>query len=209
MDNTNKQSDPSDSRPAPSVGAEIREVRKARGLTLKDLSERTGRSVACLSRIERGDTRISVALLTEIGESLSVDPKWFFPNRFGSGELERSYVVRRETRRPMSNLYKRPSEELGFRDDLLSSSLTGQFYLLETRFPPGQPANVLEGYVFEGEQHGVVIHGELELKLGDEVIYLKAGDSFSYPNTIPHRFRNVSKVEAVMIWAMAPVTINW
>lgn len=204
-----KQSRAADSRSEANVGAEIREVRKARGLTLKDLSERTGRSVAYLSRIERGDTRISVDLLTDIGEALGVDPKWFFPRKSGSGELERSYVVRREARRPMSNLYSRSFDELGFRDGLLSSSLTGQFYLLETRFPPGQPGNAVEGYVFEGEQHGVIVQGELELRLGDEVILLKAGDSFSYPNSIPHRFRNLGKVEAVMIWAMAPVTINW
>lgn len=193
------------------VGAEIREVRKARGMTLKELSERTGRSVAYLSRIERGETRISVDLLGDIGEALRVDPKWFFPTRSGAGDYERSYVVKADARRLLSGLYKRTFEELGFEDDLLSSTLTGQFYMVMSRYPPRAESKPVTqaGYVFEGEQHGVVIQGQIELTLGDEVIQLKTGDSFSYPNTIPHRFRNSGEEEAVVVAAIAPVTITW
>ncbi len=193
------------------VGAEIREVRKARGLTLKGLSERTGRSVAYLSRIERGDHRISVDLLAEIGEALNVDPKWFFPTRAGSSDHERSYVVKSGERRPLSSLYTRTFDELGFEDELLSSSLTGQFYMIMSKFPPGTEGRAAfeEGYVFDGEQHGIVVQGEVELTLGDDVIHLKAGDSFSYPSTIPHRFRNAGHEEARMVWAMAPVRVTW
>lgn len=193
------------------VGAEIREVRKARGLTLKDLGERTGRSVAYLSRIERGDTRISVDLLTDIGRALHVDPKWFFPSRTGDGHLEHSYVVRADARRPLSGLYTRTLDELGFEDELLSSALTGQFYMTLSRFPRGAEGKPVtdEGYVFEGEQHGVVVQGQIELTLGDEVIQLKTGDSFSFPSTIPHRLRKGGEEEAMMVWATAPVRITW
>ena len=52
------------------IGMEIREVRKARGLTLKLVSDLTGVSVAHLSKIERGDTGISVEMLTKIGQAL-------------------------------------------------------------------------------------------------------------------------------------------
>lgn len=127
---------PSETPRSATVGAEIREVRKARGLTLKELSQRTGRSVAYLSRIERDDARVSVDLLTEIGDALGVDPKWFFPTRSGRSDNERRYVVRSGNRRPLSNIYTRSFEELGFEDALLSSSLTGQFYMIISRFPP-------------------------------------------------------------------------
>jgi quercetin dioxygenase-like cupin family protein len=55
----------------------------------------------------------------------------------------------------------------------------------------------------------MVVTGEVELQLDKEVIVLKAGDSFSYPSLIAHRFRNRTKKEAAMIWAMAPVRISW
>ena len=49
----------------PSVGDEIRTVRKARGMTLKQLSSHTECSVAYLSRIERDEARLSIELLTK------------------------------------------------------------------------------------------------------------------------------------------------
>jgi len=108
-------------------------------------------------------------------------------------------------------MYTRTAQELGFEDELLSSSLAGQCYLLLSHFPPkkGAAPEHLEGYVFEGEQHGLVLTGEIELKLGDELIVLHTGDSFSYPSLIAHRFRNRKNKKATMVWAMTPVRISW
>ena len=202
---------PRDQTEAQRLGSEIREVRKARGLTLSDLSEQVDCSLAYLSRIERGTTRVSVELLRGISKALAVDPAWFFPKMSGSGPLERSHIVRSGARRPLSGMYTRSSEELGFEDELLSSSLSGECYLLLSRFPPGigAPVEKPEGYAFEGEQHGLVLTGEIMLILGGEEIILRQGDSFSYPSTIPHRFLNNVARESTMVWAMAPVRISW
>lgn len=196
---------------AEQLGGEIREVRKARGLTLKDLSEKVSCSTAYLSRIELGTANVSAKLLQEISAALGVDPDWFFPERSGAGPLERKHVVRAENRRALSGMYTRTTEELGFEDELLSSTLSGQCYLILSRFRPGagQPPEPLEGYSFEGEQHAILLTGEVELRLGDEVIVLREGDSFSYPSMIAHRFRNRTDREATMIWAMSPVRISW
>ena len=193
------------------LGAEIREVRKARNLTLKQLSKQISCSAAYLSRIELGTARISVELLNELSIALQVDAQWFFPKVSGRGPLEQRHVVREENRRPLSDMYTRTVQELGFEDELLSSSLSGQCYLLLSRFPPqkGSAPEHLEGYIFKGEQHGLVLTGEIEIKLGDEAIILRPGDSFSYPSLIAHRFRNRKNVEATMVWAMAPVRISW
>ena len=199
------------STPAARLGAEIREVRKARNLTLNALSAQLSCSTAYLSRIELGNARVSDALLQEIGNALQVDPAWFVPVQSGNGPLERHHIVRAENRRQLSDMYTRSEEEMGFRDELLSSTLSGQCYLILSRFPPskGTPPEPLEGYVFEGEQHAIVLTGEVELQLGDELIVLRAGDSFSYPSMIAHRFRNRSNREATMVWAMSPVRISW
>ncbi len=193
------------------LGSEIREVRKARCLTLKDLSTTVSCSMAYLSRIELGSAKVSADLLREISAALCVDPDWFFPKQAGTGPLERRHVVRAENRRVLSGMYTRTIDELGFEDELLSSTLSGQCYLILSRFPPGAgtPPEPLEGYTFEGEQHAIVLTGEVELRLGDEVIVLRAGDSFSYPSMIAHRFRNRTDKEAAMVWAMSPVRISW
>ena len=193
------------------LGSEIREVRQARGLTLQQLSELVSCSKAYLSRIELGSANVSEGLLAEISAALSVDPDWFFPKQEGNGPLERKHVVRRENRRALSAMYTRSTEELGFEDELLSSTLSGQCYMILSRFRPGagEPPEPLEGYSFEGEQHAIVLSGEVELRLGDEVISLREGDSFSYPSMIAHRFRNKTEKEATMVWAMSPIRITW
>ncbi|SMO84682.1 helix-turn-helix domain-containing protein [Ruegeria faecimaris] len=193
------------------LGSEIREVRKARGLTLQDLSETVSCSTAYLSRIELGSAKASAELLREISEALSVDPNWFFPKQSGAGPLERKHVVRKENRRALSNMYTRTTQELGFEDELLSSTLSGQCYLILSRFRPGAgtPPEPQEGYSFEGEQHAIVLSGEVELRLGEEIIVLRKGDSFSYPSMIAHRFRNRTDKEATMVWAMSPIRITW
>lgn len=200
-----------DARTEITIGAEIREVRKARGLTLKDLSKLSGRSMAHLSKIERGGTRLSVELLADISSALKVDPKWFFPSRTGNGPLERTCIVRAQARRPLSGLYTRGFAELGFADELLSSTLTGSFYLCLSTFPPGirDSSPNRELYAFEGEQHGLVLRGRLELRLGDEIIELRAGDSFSFPSEVPHRLQTIGDEEAAVVWGMAPVRISW
>ena len=196
---------------AEQLGSEIREVRKVRGQTLKQLAARVSCSTAYLSRIELGTANVSRALLQEISAALAVDPDWFFPRRSGAGPLERRHVVRAQNRRALSGMYTRTPEELGFEDELLSSTLSGQCYLILSRFRPGAgtPPDPLEGYAFEGEQHAIVLTGEVELRLGDEVIVLRPGDSFSYPSTIAHRFRNRTDREATMVWAMSPIRITW
>ena len=203
------KNDPSST--AKRLGAEIREVRKARGLTLNDLSDQLSCSTAYLSRIELGSARISGALLQEIGKALHVDPEWFAPVQSGEGPLERHHIVRAENRRKLSDMYTRGEEEMGFCDELLSSTLSGDCYLILSRFAAskGAPPGPLEGYIFEGEQHAIVITGEVELRLGDEVIVLREGDIFSSPSMIAHRFRNRTDKEATMVWAMSPVRISW
>ena len=96
------------------LGGEIREVRKARGLTLQDMSDAVSCSVAYLSRIERGSARVSSELLTEISAALAVDTECIFPLQEGVGPLERQHVVRAGNRRSLSGMSTRSKDELGF-----------------------------------------------------------------------------------------------
>jgi len=68
----------SDSELKRKIGERIREGRKSRGLTLAQLSERTGLSVGFLSQIELGKNSASVETLYRIGRALAVDPGDFF-----------------------------------------------------------------------------------------------------------------------------------
>lgn len=188
-------------------GAEVRQLRKARQMTLADLAAASGVSVSHLSAIERGGVNPTLGKIAQIAEGLGVPEEWFFTRREGDGPLERTFVVRRENRRSLNLLYGEPAEVSGYSDALLSSSLGGAFHMGLSEYPPHSDAVADEIYVREGEQHGLVLEGELVLTLGTETIRLRAGDSFSFPGTILHAMRNKSDRPARLIWVNSPVVI--
>jgi DNA-binding NtrC family response regulator len=54
------------------IGRQIRDLRKARGLTLKQMARRTNLSVSLLSQIERAESSASVSSLFKIATALDV-----------------------------------------------------------------------------------------------------------------------------------------
>ena len=54
----------------------LRAVRESKGLTLRQASTRANLSKSHLSRVERGETDLSVAALKRLAAALRVEPAW-------------------------------------------------------------------------------------------------------------------------------------
>lgn len=188
-------------------GAEVRQLRKARQMTLAELAKSSGVSISHLSAIERGTVNASLNKISRIAEALAVPEEWFFNRRPGHGPLERAYVVRQSNRRNLNLLYSEPVEQSGYSDQLLSSSIGGGFYLGISEYRPQSEQVVDQYFSRDGELHGVVLEGELQLSLETETINVRAGDSFSFPGNILHVLRNVTDQPARLIWVNSPVII--
>lgn len=183
------------SRFDPRLGGEIRALRKAKRMTLGQLGQATGLSNGFISQIERGQNRPSVTALFKISRALGVSIGWFFPTSNPSHSLKDAHVVRQKERRSIEY-------DDGIRDELLTPGLGGKLELLSCKFPPG--SGVERVYCHEGEETGVVIRGALDLWIGDTLYHLKEGDSFTFDSTTPHRYRNPTQDETVVIWAITP-----
>ena len=190
-----------------SLGSEMRQVRSARQLTLKQVAEETGISVSHLSAIERGANSPSLDVVKRIAKALDIDPDWFFARRPGSGPMERAYVVRKRNRRDLNRLYREDKDQIGLTDELLSSSISGSILMGVAEYEPHseRPGHTI--YQHAGEQHGFILEGELELQLEDEFVTLQEGDSFSFPTEIIHNARNRTDRPAKLIWAISPIVI--
>ncbi len=186
-----------DSTPS-QVGAEIRDLRKAKRLTIKELSLSASVSVGHLSEIERGLASPSIKTLRDIAKALGVTIGWFLHNAEGCDPAERDYIVRAGNRRMLRF-------SSGVTDELLSPNLRGQLELVMARFPPGS-TEAEPAYSHQGEEAGLVMSGTFELWIGEQCFTLQAGDSFSFPSTTPHRYRNPGEIEAVVVWAITPPT---
>lgn len=183
------------SRHDPGLGEDIRDLRKAKGLTLGNFAELTGLSIGFISQIERGQNRPSVTALFKISRALGVSVSWFFSAPSPANSEREAAVVRRGDRRSIAY-------HDGITDELLTPTLGGTLELLSCAFAPGSGVDTV--YSHQGEEAGVVISGMLDLWLSDKRYRLNAGDSFAFDSSTPHRYRNPSDEKTVVIWAITP-----
>lgn len=189
---------PASSNAAPLFsGAEVRSLRKARSVTLTELSIASGLSVGYLSQIERNVSTPSVKALADLSRALGVTVGWFFNEGRQGPKEERGLVVRKANRRKLGY------GDLGGTDYLLTPGLDGQLELLLTKIQPGGSCGD-EPYTHRGEEAGLVLSGRLEMWIGDKHFFLEEGDSFNFASTVPHRYRNACDRETVIVWAITP-----
>ncbi|MBD3170404.1 MAG: response regulator [candidate division Zixibacteria bacterium] len=60
------------------IGSRVKELRKKKNLTLKQLANRAGLSVSLISQIERAESAASIATLTKVSAALNTKMETFF-----------------------------------------------------------------------------------------------------------------------------------
>ena len=176
------------------IGADIRALRKSRGLSLAELALRTGRSIGFLSQVERGLSEPAIADLRRLAEIFDVPLGFFFMGAEADGE-DRGHVVRADRRRQLGN------PEDGLVEALLSPDLGGRFEMFHCVFQPG--AELPEAITRASEEAGYVVSGRLELWIGGRQFTLGPGDSFRFREE-PYRWRNPCDTQTVVVWVIAP-----
>lgn len=180
------------------VGAELRRLRLDRGLSLQQVADRAGLSVGFVSQAERGLSALSIKALQNLGAALGKPVGWFFREDIVTEAQDESDVIVRRGRRK-----RLEHAGLGIVDFLLTPSLDGQLEVLLCEFEPGATSGE-EPYTHAGEECGVLLSGRLELWVGERFFLLKAGDSFAFPSTTPHRYRNPGRGRTRIIWTITP-----
>ena len=173
------------------LGAEIRRLRQSKGLTIRQVAERSGLSTGLISQIERDLNSPSVASLWQIANALETPIGYFLSER------EAPAVVRKDRRKKI----RLPTSNVTY--ELLSPDLQGKIEFLLVNTQPGEAAQN-EFVSHPGEEYGFVIQGRLKVRLGKEEHILEKGDSIRFDSSIPHRFINEGRSLAVSIWAVTP-----
>ena len=177
------------------VGAQIRELRKVKRLTLQQVADAVGISIGYLSQIERNQSKLPIGVLRRISDVLGVHINWFFhPQAEGSAD-ERDIIVRARNRRSMS------FTGLGITEELLSPNLSGPLELLLSTIQPGADSGE---YSHGGSEAGLVISGMLDLWVDGRLFQLREGDSFAFDSSKSHRVRNPGREVTRVVWVITP-----
>jgi len=178
----------------PTLGADLRALRKARGLTLSELAAQLGRSVGWMSQVERDKSEPALDDLRQIARALDVSVSSLFRAK-ATDESEIGIVVRSGARRPIG------SREAGLVEELLSPDLTDDFEMVHSTFEPGSAMSV--PVTRPTQEVAYVVSGRLQLWVGDTQFDIAAGDSFRIRGE-PYRWANPYNQPCIAIWVIAP-----
>jgi transcriptional regulator with XRE-family HTH domain len=178
----------------PTLGARVRALREAEGLSLRDLSERSGVSAPMLSQVERGETSPTVAVAERIASGLELRLSQLLRLDEAGAAVT---VVRRAERR------KGPGGTRGHRYELLTPPLPGLRSELSRH---AIAAGARTGGAGDPPMHepgsretAVVEAGTVVLVCDGERHELAAGDCVTFDADLPHHFENPGPGEAALL----------
>lgn len=169
------------------LGARIKGLRQSRGLTLDQLAARSGVSRAMISRVERGESSPTAALLDRLCAGLGVLLSTLFRDEAQGGPL---------ARRGEQPVWTDPDS--GYVRRSVSPAGTGsRLEIVEIEMPAG--ARVLLDAPrggFRLDQQLWLLEGELTLSVGGREHRLAAGDCLAMLLDGPIAFHNPGEVPA-------------
>lgn len=184
---------PHSARLGQTLGADIRALRKSRGLTLVDLAQALGRSVGWLSQVERDISMPAVSDLSQMADVLDVAVSSLLQNCATADE--EGVVVRANSRRPIGG--RAP----GLTEGLLSPDLTDNFEVIHSKFEAHSQLAV--PLVRQTQEIGYVITGCFDIWVNEKYFRLNAGDSFRLRGDT-FRWANPGDTPCEVIWVISP-----
>lgn len=172
-----------DRKPRLAVGAQIRRWRAERGLTLTQVSGRSGLNVGYLSQIENDKASPSLAVLGSIADALDVPPAWFL-----MGDIAPPTVVR-AAERPIVE------SDLG-RTEHVDGRASRDATIIEAIARPGGRVGL---HAHAGDEHHVVLRGRFRMTQGEHTVELGPGDYLRWDGSVPHEGEVIGDEEASVL----------
>lgn len=184
---------PSTAYGAEQIGPRLRRRRKALGLTLKNVSVKTGLAESFISQLERGVYTGSIKTLQKLSDALGLMPGDLFdPTTGATAKVQR--------------FDRAAAYDFGIDAHKLRLS-PGAFDHLEAFLGVFEPwgSTGPEPYTHGmSEEIITVLDGTVEVTVGDDVFTLEKLDSVPFMSGVAHRVAECRGQEATVLWMMAP-----
>ncbi|MEM5343590.1 helix-turn-helix domain-containing protein [Paraburkholderia azotifigens] len=176
------------------VGARLRDARKARGLTLMQLSEQSGIAVSTISKAERGDIALTYDKFAALAHALQVEFDAIFgrAKRGGASPIVPTFTASGE-----QMIYDTPNYEYG----MLANDLTGKRMVPMRAHVRARKLSDFPDYIrHSGEEFVFLLNGSLELRFETGAVFqLKPGDSLYFDSAVGHVYLSTGKKPAEVL----------
>lgn len=163
------------------LGNKIRDIRKRKKLTMKQLAEMVGVSLLTIQRIETGKTSPSVALLSEIAHQLEHPISHFMPEEFGMFKHVKADAIPAVESSKMNLSLLVPK---GLINEHISISLG-----------KAKRGKCIEKHHHEGCEITYIIRGKCIFEHGRSNYELNEGDLIYFSGKIPHSVTALEPLE--------------
>jgi quercetin dioxygenase-like cupin family protein len=163
------------------MGKRLKKARERRGLSIFEVYLRTDLDVDLLSQIEEGKVIPPLGTIIKLAKALHVKMGYFI-----SGEEGKAYTIVRQGDREVTSRYGSEREKhYGYEYESLAPHKTDR--QMEPFLITLEPSETdEERSTHDGQEFIFVLHGEMEVRLGEEIHILEPGDSIYYESTVPH-----------------------
>lgn len=172
---------PSEGEVVLKVGESAKEIREKKGLSLQDISQRTGLEPELLAEIERGEVSPPLGTIIKLAKALEMKMGYFI-----SGAENLPYtIVRKNEQRLISRYDSEKSDKYGYEFSSLAPYKKDRH--MEPFLVTLEPVDIEEERsTHDGQEFIYVLEGTMEVRLGEEVHLLEPGDAIYYDSTVPH-----------------------
>lgn len=171
----------------------IKEIRKQKGMTLKDLSDKTRFSVSFLSQLERGKSAITMVSLKKIADVLELPMK----ELFSEPEMKEEFV--RGNRAHILLGMQRNYDEFSVLSGRFEGRKLDCFHLkMAPRFLDFEESS------HEGEELFLVLKGRATVVVDGREHTVNEGETIHFPSAHTHKIMNKEDTELEMFSVIIP-----
>jgi transcriptional regulator with XRE-family HTH domain len=175
------------------LGERIRTARETRGLSLADISSRTGIDVSTLNRIESNEILPPLGQLIKLGKALDMKMGYFI----SPGVDKPMTIVRKGQGQAVARYGKKKSEQYGYTYQSLAPEKANR--MMEPFIVTLLPTDAEEFSAHDGQEFLFVLEGEMKVQIKDQTELLRPGDAVYYDSTQPHLVKTASSAKTTIL----------
>lgn len=177
------------------LGQKIKNLRVEKGLSLKDLSEKSGISAAGIHKIESNGIIPTITTMMKISDALGKRVSHFIEEE---GEEKDTVFVPSKERKSIFTFKKGLSLQGISAKKYGDFIMTAAYAVAEVGSSSGK-----KPMSHRGEELVYCLEGKMEFRVKDKTYVLNPGDSLHFRTHIEHSWKNIGDVQAKLIWILA------
>ena len=181
------------------IPGRLKQLRSRKKLTLQQLAQKAGCTKSYISQLEKGTGSPSVSMLGRLAEALEIPVADLI--RDEGGEDRGNWHLRKADRRTINYPDGKVTSQL-----LTKGVFQKKMQPLLSVIEPGGMLNDSEkmSHPKGAEEFVLVLKGDIEFEIGSKIIFLQQGDTLYFDGDLPHRWMNVGKETAEVLFVWTP-----